>query len=145
MAKTSKRGGARQGAGRPKGFDKERARQKLREMVWAEMDAMTQAQIDNAKGIKYLVVRERKGGKFVRVTEAMANVKLGQANGEEIVEVWEKDPSVHAYSDLMDRTIGRPKEVLEAEVTLRGDLVDRLKAGRDRLAKAKHGNGTRHG
>jgi hypothetical protein len=29
---------------------------------------------------------------------------------EETVEVWEKDPSVHAFADLMNRTIDKPSE-----------------------------------
>ena len=29
---------------------------------------------------------------------------------EETLEVWEKDPSVHAFADLMNRTIDKPSE-----------------------------------
>ena len=114
------RGGARPGSGPKKGFDKERARQKLRELVWAKMDAMIAAQVDNAAGIKYLVVREKKTGKFVRVTESMAKVKLGDA--EEVVEVWEKDPNVYAFTDLMNRTIEKPTETVDANVAGRIEI-----------------------
>lgn len=51
------------------------------------------------------MVREKKGGKFTRVTEAMDKQKLGR--GEEIVEVYEKDPSIHAFADLMNRALDR--------------------------------------
>ena len=118
------RGGARPGSGPKKGFEKERARQKLRELVWAKMDAMIAAQVDNAAGIKYLVVREKKTGKFVRVTESMAKVKLNTTTGqeEEVVEVCEKDPNVYAFADLMNRTIDKPTETVDANVAGRLEI-----------------------
>lgn len=42
---------------------KEEARRLLREKVTAQLGPLVEAQIKNALGIKYLVVRERKGGK----------------------------------------------------------------------------------
>ena len=47
-------------------------------------------------------------GKFVRVIESMAQVKLGRH--EETIEVWEKDPSVQAFTDLMNRALDKPAE-----------------------------------
>jgi hypothetical protein len=125
------RGGARPGAGRPKGsiepkrIEKEEARARLRALVMARLDPLVQAQIDNAKGIKYLVAREKKSGKFRRLTEAQALLQVGgeEANDLEIIEVWEKDPSVQAFTDLMNRTIDKPVEQVTAEVT--GGLVIR--------------------
>lgn len=123
------RGGKRPGAGRPKGskdkgtLEKEALRELLRARVAQAMTPLVEAQIANAIGIKYLVVRDKKSGKFLRVTEAMAKQKLGQ--GEELVEVWEKDPSVYAFTDLMNRTIDKPKEQVEADVT--HDVVLRWK------------------
>ncbi len=78
-------------------------------------------------------MRERKGGKFLRVTESMAKAKLGK--GEEIIEVWEKDPSVQAFTDLMNRALDKPKEQ-EVPVSLKveGDIVARLHAARARVA-----------
>jgi len=58
------RGGARPGAGRKKGFDALRQHERIREMVAAAQDEMVAAQIEAAKGIKYLVAREKKTGKF---------------------------------------------------------------------------------
>jgi len=80
---------------------------------------MLEAQITHAKGLKYLVTRE-KSGKFVRVTEAMAKARLG--SDDFIVEVWEKDPSTQAFSDLMNRAYDKPKEQ-EQEVAVTGKLV----------------------
>lgn len=115
------RGGKRPGAGRPKGskeqgtLDKELARAHLRELVTAKMTPLVEAQIANAMGIKYLVVRQKTTGKFVRVSEAMARI----SDGEELIEVWEKDPSQPAFTDLMNRTIDQPaKPAEEANVNL---------------------------
>ncbi len=112
---------------------KEEARRLLREKVTARLGPLVDAQIENALGIKYLVVREKKGGKFLRVTESMAQAKLGK--GEEIVEVWEKDPSIHAFTDLMNRALDKPKEQV-LEVNIQGDIVARLIEGRKRVAEA---------
>jgi hypothetical protein len=108
------RGGARPGSGRKKGsrwpatLDKEAAREVLREMVKDQLRPMTEAQIANAKGIKYLMVREA-SGKFVKVTEAMA----GALAPEAIVEVWEERPNVQAFTDLLNRTIDMPAKPAE--------------------------------
>lgn len=66
---------------------------------------MLEAQISHAKGLKYLVTRDKKTGKFIRVGPAMAGMV-----GEETIEVWEKDPSVQAFSDLMNRALDKPAE-----------------------------------
>lgn len=108
------RGGKRKGAGRPKGqqtLDKEAARAIVRETVYANLAPLLEAQIANAQGLKYLVTRDKKTGKFIRVTEAMAKAKQG--DDEEIIEVWEKDPSVQAFTDLMNRALDKPAEHVE--------------------------------
>jgi len=141
MAKPQ-RGGKREGAGRPKGtinpstITKEQAREALRQIVLAHMGEMAAAQIAQAKGLKYLVTREKKTGKFVRVTEAMAKAKSGDDANEETIEVWEKDPSVQAFTDLMNRALDKPKEQ-EQEIKLTGeaDLVAALMLGRQRAAE----------
>ncbi len=123
-------GGSRPGAGRKKGgknvrtMERELREDMLRDKLRKKLEPIVDAQIANAKGIKYLVVRERKGGKFLRVTETMAKAKLGK--GEEIVEIWEKDPSVQAFSELLNRAYGKPKEAKQ-EVDVSGDLVLRWK------------------
>ena len=112
---------------------KEEARRLLREKVTAQLGPLVEAQIKNALGVSYLVVREKKGGKFLRVTESMAQTKLGK--GEEIIEVYEKDPSIHAFTDLMNRALDKPKEQV-LELSIEGDIVARLIEGRKRVASA---------
>ena len=110
--------------GRPKQqatLSKELARNVLRERILAEMGPMTDAQIAHAKGLKYLVTRDKKTGKFIRVTEAMARVKV-LASTEEIIEVWEKDPSVQAFTDLLNRALDKPAEQ-EQSLAVSGELV----------------------
>jgi hypothetical protein len=136
------KGGRRPGAGRPRGtrnpstITKEAAREALRQIVLREIDSLAAAQIAQAKGIKYLVVRQKSTGKFVRVTEAMAKHKQALEDDQEIIEVWEKDPSTPAFTDLMNRAIDKPKEQeIELKVTGELELVPtRLSAARKRLA-----------
>jgi hypothetical protein len=52
-----------------------------------------------------MVTRDKRTKKFMRVGPAMAS----RAN-EETVEVWQKDPSVPAFTDLLNRAIDKPAE-----------------------------------
>lgn len=101
--------------GRPKGsktqavLDKLAARELVRQMVTARLGPLIDAQLANAMGIKYLVTRDKRTGKFIRVTEAMAKARQGDSS-EEIIEVWEKDPNIQAATDLLNRCIDKPAE-----------------------------------
>lgn len=137
------RGGPRPGSGRKKGskaLDKEMARERLRMKVWEHWDPLIEAQIANAKGIKYLVARHKASGKFIPLTEdAAKRIINGEDPAHEMVEVWEKDPSIHAFTDLMNRAIDRPAEQKqEVDVNLPGveAVIARLLAGRKRVADA---------
>lgn len=111
--------------GKPKGFkaqgtlDKLAAREYVRQRVTAALEPLLEAQIANAQGLKYLVTRHKTSGKFIRVTEAMAKVKQGE--DEEIIEVWEKDPSVQAFADLLNRALDKPMDQPQ-EVAVKGTL-----------------------
>ena len=110
-------GGARPGAGRKKGFDALRQHERIREMVAAAQDEMVAAQIAAAKGVKYLVAREKKGGKFKHLTKEQTEAILsGRDTDHTIVEEWEKPPSTQAFADLMDRVLGKAKDVVEMDV-----------------------------
>lgn len=143
------RGGARPGAGRkkePKRLDREAAKARKQEAQWTketarahvmqrvcrELDPLLDAQLEHAKGLKYLVTRDKKTGKFIRVGPAMVS-----AENEESIEVWEKDPSVPAFTDLLNRAIDKPKEQ-EQEIKLTdasGLLLDKIAKARARIAK----------
>lgn len=136
------RGGKRPGAGMPKGFktrktlDKEAAREVLRDLVKARLEPMVNAQLDAACGIKYLMARNKKGGQFKRVTEEMGKAYADGTLSQEddIIEVWEKDPSTSAFTDLLNRTLDKPTETLQATVTV-GLIDERLRAARKRLGQ----------
>lgn len=138
----STHGGKRAGAGKPKGHQsretlaKAQAREVARGLITAQLQPLIEAQIANALGIKYLVVREKKTGKFVRVTEAMARAREKVKDSEELIEVWEKDASVQAFTDLMNRAIDKPKEQEQAlNITASVDIVRIL---RERQARHAH-------
>lgn len=138
------RGGARPNSGPKKGtkykptLDKEAAREALRAIVLREMESLVASQMAAAKGISYLVARDKASGKFIRLSEeAMTQLLEGDDDEKlEAVEVWQKDPSVQAFTDLMNRALDKPKEQKqEFEVT--GELTiipERLAAARKRLA-----------
>lgn len=96
---------------------KAQARELARQAITAQLQPLIAAQVANAQGLKYLVTREKATGKFIRVGEAMA-----RNTGEETIEVWEKDPSVQAFTDLMNRALDKPKEQ-EQEVAHTGKIV----------------------
>jgi len=97
-----RKGGRPKGSYGPHRLDKIAMREQVMAEVAPKIQALVQAQIQNALGIKYLVTRDKKTRKFVRIGPAVAgNLR------EETIEVWEKDPSVHAFTDLMNRTIDK--------------------------------------
>ena len=98
-----KKGGRPKGSLGPEQLDKIAMRERITARVNQRIDEMVDAQIDNALGIKYLVTRDKRTKKFIRVGPAMAS----RAN-EETIEVWQKDSSVPAFTDLMNRAIDKP-------------------------------------
>jgi hypothetical protein len=123
------RGGARPGAGRKKGYKeqgtlaKEEARALLRQIVTKNMQPMIEAQIANAQGLKYLIARDKTSGKFRRLAEA--DMAMAGDSEREVIEVWEKDPNVSAFTDLLNRTLDKPTEHVEMDGTLKGGLTFR--------------------
>jgi len=123
MAK-AQRGGARPGSGRkpgslnPSTITKEAAREALRQIVLADMRELVGAQLAQAKGLSYMVVRDKSSGKFLRVAE---NQAAELKPDEQIIEIWEKDPSVQAFTDLMNRALDKPKEQ-EQDLNIQGAI-----------------------
>lgn len=137
------RGGARPNSGPAKGtryaptISKEVARAEFRELIREYAPELHMAQFANAKGIKYLVGREKNTGKFVRLTQAQVDAVLsGEDDKYMALEVWEKDPSTPAYTDLMNRWMDKPAEQpQQVHVTVELAAVsDRLLNARKRLA-----------
>ena len=123
------RGGApkghpRYGGGMPKGhktaktLEKEAALALLRQKVAEQVELLVEAQIDSAAGIKHFFLRDPKTGRFERITDEVV-IERAVNEGSEGSHFWiyTKDPSTQAFTDLMNRTLGKPSERLQAEIT----------------------------
>jgi hypothetical protein len=116
--------------------DKLAAREHLRKRVGERLNELLDAQIANALGVSYPVTIDKTTGKFIRVGPAMAS-----RQNEKTIQVWEKDPSVRAFIDLLNRAIGKPAEQ-PTELDLRmeeaaGAALNRIKERNRRLQLAK--------
>lgn len=120
-----KLGGRPKGSKNPSTITKEAARLALAQLVYAHMEDLVGAQLANAKGIKYLVARD-KTGKFKRLTEDdTERILSGEESEVALIEVWEKDPNVQAFTDLMNRALDKPKEQeLEVKVSTPEKMSD---------------------
>jgi hypothetical protein len=130
-------GGRRTGAGRPTGskdphtLEKDVARELVRAEITKVILPMVRAAIKRAMGSSYLVTRDAKNGKFIRVTGS--TLKSTQT----AIEVWEKEPDISAIKELLDRAIDKPKEALEIESKTDWDgYRERINAQRQRLHAA---------
>ena len=136
-------GGRRAGSGNKKGvkfsrtMEKEIARELLRREITANLEPLIAAQIANAQGLKYLVGREKASGKFTRLKQEQVEAVLdGKDDTYAYLEVWEKDPSVQAWTDLVNRAVDKPKEQ-EQTLVITGELAlvtEKLLRGRKRAA-----------
>lgn len=125
------RGGKRPNSGPAKGtkyastLSKEAGRELVRQRVLQDIEPMIAAQIAHAQGLKYLVARHKATGKFERLSEADCKRILAGGESEHVMlEVWEKDPSTQAFTDLMNRTLDKPKEQPQ-ELDVKGDVIVR--------------------
>lgn len=129
--------GPKKGAKYKPTLSKEQAREALRTIVLRDMDKLVAAQLDNAVGIRHFIVRG-KGGKFERLTEPeQIEAALNAEGAEEGKTFWiyTKDPSVQAFTDLMNRAIDKPAEHVEMQVSGEVNLIaTRLETARKRLA-----------
>lgn len=108
--------------GRPKGsknrptiaaLDKVAARELVRQKVIAALEPMIRAQIAHARGIGHLYTRD-KTGKFTKIeNQRRVDELLATGNEEEDYWIFTKDPSVQAFTDLLNRAIDKPTETLD--------------------------------
>ena len=90
-------GGARPGGGRPRGrkmlktLQAEQAREHVRQRVIARLDPMRDAQFDNAEGLKHLMMRDPKTGKFERITGDAKQIDKALKT-KNAVWIYTKDP-----------------------------------------------------
>jgi hypothetical protein len=109
-------GGKRTGAGRPAGtknektLEKAAARELVRQMITERLEPLLAAQIDNAVGIRHLIMRDPNTGKFERITN-VEQIDEGLRTGA--FWIYTKDPNVQAFTDLLNRCIDKPAEHVE--------------------------------
>jgi len=104
----------------PKVMEKEAAREALRQIVLANMEKLVAAQLHNATGLNHLMLRDPKTGKFERIHDVEA---IDEAlKTDTAVWIYTKDPSIQAFTDLMNRAIDKPKEQ-EQTIEHKGKLI----------------------
>jgi hypothetical protein len=141
------RGGKREGAGRKAGakgeetLAKEVAREAARAIITRELEPLIAAQIQHAKGIQHFFLRNDKTKQFERVTDAKL-IEEALNKGEEGSYYWifTKDPSVQAFTDLLNRALDKPAEqiTIDQNVTvIHQELNQRIAEGRKRAALIK--------
>lgn len=81
---------------------------------------MLDAQIQHATGISHMFLR-RPDGTFERSDDPDAILNALNSGDETSYYVFTKDPSVQAFSDLMNRAIDKPAESMTVEHS--GDLT----------------------
>ena len=126
--------GPKKGVKYAKTLAKEEARALLRELVLRDLEPLVDAQKANAKGLKYLVARNKKTGKFEKLTASDARLDPNFESDSEVIEVWESQPSVQAFTDLMNRALDKPIEQVQMEHSGSVDFVQRLAAARKRAS-----------
>jgi hypothetical protein len=97
---------------------------------------VVEAQIAASKGTKYLVYRNKQGGEFRTVTKEM--IEQGILEKDNVtIEVWDKQPSTPAFTDLMNRALDKPKEQpQEIDLTVKDARADRVIAARQRVEQS---------
>lgn len=82
-------------------------------MVLKHLKPLVQSQLAHAMGIGHLYTRD-KAGKFNKI-ENQAEVDRILNEGREDTDYWifTKDPSVQAFTDLLNRAIDKPAEQVQ--------------------------------
>jgi hypothetical protein len=111
-------GGKRQGSGRhfgSKNFStiaKQEAREFVRTYITDRLQPLLDAQIDNAQGLKHLMMRDPKTGQFTRITGSAAQIDKALKT-KSAFWIYTKDPNVAAFTDLLNRALDKPAEHVE--------------------------------
>src|SRR5215471_13818290 len=113
--KKGNNGGARPGAGKPRGVKwpstlrKEEAREKVRQFINERLGEFLEVMADNILGIRHLMMRDPKTGKFERVTGDAKQIDKALKT-KTAFWIYTKDPNVQAFTDLLNRCIDKPAE-----------------------------------
>lgn len=97
------------------------AREVIRQHVIEHLPAIIRAQVENAKGVQYMVLRAPDGS-FVRATDEK-QVDAALASGELAYRIYTKEPHTAAASMLMAYAADKPVEPVEVTGAEGGPLV----------------------
>jgi hypothetical protein len=118
MKTSNGHGGARKGAGKPKGVKwpttlrKEEARELVRQYVTERLPQFLDAMSDNITGIRHLMMRDPKTGNFERITGDAKQIDKA-LKSKNAFWIYTKGPNVQAFTDLLNRAIDKPAEHVE--------------------------------
>lgn len=122
-------GGKRPNSGPKKGakyaptIRKEEARELTRALITAALEPMIKKQIAHAQGIDHFFLRNEKTKQFERVENpALIEAALNAGDRDSYYWIFTKDPSVQAFTDLLNRALDKPAEQIKAEVKHDGKL-----------------------
>jgi len=94
------------------------------DIVIAELEDITRAQITNAKGLSHFFMRDETTKQFKQVTDpAMIEVALNAGDEGSYYWIHTKDPSTQAFTALTDRALDRPTERKELTGAHGGPMV----------------------
>ena len=83
----------------------------IKELVLKELGPMTEAQIAQAKGVKYMILRQPNGS-YARATD-VKQIDVACAIGAEAFEVFTAAPDTQAFRTLTEQSFGRPVQRTE--------------------------------
>jgi hypothetical protein len=132
------RSGRRFGSKNLSTIAKEEAREFVRTYITDHLQPLLDAQIDNAQGLKHLMMRDPKTGKFERITGDAKQIDKA-LKSKNAFWIYTKDPNVQAFTDLLNRAIDKPAEHIqvagEGSITIRWqkDEHDTLECDSKRL------------
>lgn len=131
------RGGIPKGTILPKTLQKEEGKAILRQMVLDQLGPIVRGLIGKATGINHMMLRDESNGQWIRLTEPEQIEQALNAKGaEEGKTYWihTKDPDVQAAADILNRSIGKPVEEIQAEVKVDVKLDSMI---RERFSRAQ--------
>ena len=83
----------------------------IKDLVLRELGPMTEAQIAQAKGVKYMILRQPNGS-YARATD-VKQIDVACAIGAEAFEVFTAAPDTQAFRTLTEQSFGRPVQRTE--------------------------------
>lgn len=111
MAKGRKTGGKPKGYKHQGTIDKILYREELRRLVIAHLEPMAKAQIASATGISHFFLRDPKSGQFVKIEDPkLIEQALNSGDEGSYYYIFTKDPSIQAFTDLMNRALDKPMD-----------------------------------